>query len=295
VGGGGTLGPVAEPTVGILSPGTMGSAIGAVLRGHGVPVLTSLEGRGEGTRRRAAAAGFVDVGSVEELVRAADVLLSVLSPAAALETGTRVADALRTTGADLLFVECNFVAPRTARAIAEAVTAAGGRFADAGIFGPPPGGPHATPIYTSGPGAAEFAELRAYGLDVRVLPGPVGQASALEMCAGGILKGFQALAAGLLVAARRWEVGPELSSVLEGGAPELLRYLERAAPGLPPRAGRYGGEMPEVVAFLEDLDLPSGAFRAAAELYGSVGGRLAERAPASLERLIDDLDLGGPR
>jgi 3-hydroxyisobutyrate dehydrogenase-like beta-hydroxyacid dehydrogenase len=271
----------------------MGSAIGALLRGRGVPVLTSVEGRSERTRRAAAAAGLVDVGSVEELVGAADVLLSVLSPAVALETGLRVAEALRATGAELLFVECNFVAPRTVGEIAAAVTAAGGRVADAGIFGPPPGGPHPTPIYTSGPGAAEFAGLRAYGLDVRVLPGPVGQASALEMCAGGLLKGFQALAAGLFVAARRWEVGPELSGILEGGAPELLKYLERAAPGLPPRARRYAGEMPEVVAFLDDLGLPSGHFRGAAELYAEMGERLAGRTPRTLDGLVDELDATG--
>jgi len=48
-------------TVGLLSPGAMGSVVGRVLIEHGVTVLTCLEDRGPATRERAREAGIEDV------------------------------------------------------------------------------------------------------------------------------------------------------------------------------------------------------------------------------------------
>ena len=55
------------PTIAVIAPGAMGSAIGARLVGHGARVLTALEGRGAASRARAAAAGMVDAG-LDDLV-----------------------------------------------------------------------------------------------------------------------------------------------------------------------------------------------------------------------------------
>ncbi len=109
-------------TIGLLSPGDMGHSIGAVLHNNGLRVLTCLTGRSERSRALAAEAGIEDVPSLEELVEAADVFLSVLVPAVALETATKVADALRATGADLFYVDCNAIAPRTVREVGEVVS-----------------------------------------------------------------------------------------------------------------------------------------------------------------------------
>ena len=43
------------PTIAVIAPGAMGSAIGARLVEHGARVLTSLDGRGPASRARAAA------------------------------------------------------------------------------------------------------------------------------------------------------------------------------------------------------------------------------------------------
>ena len=55
-------------TVGILSPGDMGSGVGDVLHQHGLRVLTCLAGRGAESRERAAQAGFEDAPDLEALV-----------------------------------------------------------------------------------------------------------------------------------------------------------------------------------------------------------------------------------
>src|SRR5688572_6116555 len=103
--------------VGILSPGEMGAAIGAVLSQGGLDVVTCLEGRSDLTRLRATEAGMRDVASVDAVVASVDLLLSVLVPAEARSLAEQVAFSLERTGARPVFVECNAIAPQTVREI----------------------------------------------------------------------------------------------------------------------------------------------------------------------------------
>ena len=100
-------------TVGVISAGEMGSGFGTVLTQHGLRVLTVLGGRSAATRERAAQAGMVDVGDFDTLVRESEIFLSILPPASAAELAEHIAAAVRRTGADLLYADCNAVAPGT--------------------------------------------------------------------------------------------------------------------------------------------------------------------------------------
>ena len=100
-------------TVGILSTGDMGAAIGSVLREGGLDVATSLAGRSELTTLRAAEAGIRDAGSVDALVEQSDLLLSVLVPSEAVAVAETIAGAFSRTGARPPVVECNAIAPQT--------------------------------------------------------------------------------------------------------------------------------------------------------------------------------------
>src|SRR5258705_6165304 len=71
-------------TVGLLHPGEMGSAVGATLVAGGARVLWSPEGRRPATPTRAAELGLEDGGSLSRVAAAADVILSVTPPHAAL-------------------------------------------------------------------------------------------------------------------------------------------------------------------------------------------------------------------
>lgn len=253
-------------TVGLLSPGDMGHSVGAVLQRNGLQVLTCFEGRSERSRALAAEAGIEDGGSLNEIVDVADVFLSILPPAAARKNATRVATALRATGSDLLYVDCNAIAPSTARDVAAIVTAAGARMADVGIIGAPPRRP-GTRFYVSGPGAAEFAQLRDYGLDVRVLEGDVGQASGLKMCYGALTKGLQALGVELLVAARAMGLEDALRAEQQQSTPDVRAWIENAIPTMPPKAYRWVGEMEEIAITFGDVGLTPKMFEGVADLY----------------------------
>ena len=86
-----------HPTIGIISPGDMRHALGAVLVQHGRRVLTSLQGRSPRTAVLARQAGITDVGDDATLVRETDILLSVLVPAQAHAFAERIAAAMRAT------------------------------------------------------------------------------------------------------------------------------------------------------------------------------------------------------
>ena len=258
---------MATRSVGILSPGDMGHTVGAMLRQHGARILTCLDGRSERTRALAAEAGFQDVPSLEALVGEADMVLCILVPSEALGVAERVADAIRGTRADVLYVDCNAVAPRTARAIGEVIAAAGGRVADGGIIGPPPKKQGTTRFYASGPGAAELAELNDFGLDIRVLDGDVGQASGLKMCYAALTKGVQALGVELLVAARAMGLEAALEAEQAGTMAAVKGFLERSVPGMPPKAYRWVGEMEEIATTFADLGLTPKILLGAADIY----------------------------
>jgi len=88
---------------------------------------------------------------------------------------------------------------------------------DAAIQSPPPRGPGLI-LFASGPHATELEFLRPAGIDLRVLSGPVGQASALDMVVGGASKLFEAAALQVYLGARRWG----LVDVLEDRAARLV-------------------------------------------------------------------------
>jgi 3-hydroxyisobutyrate dehydrogenase-like beta-hydroxyacid dehydrogenase len=260
----------------------MGSGVGTVLRQHGLRVLTCLAGRSQGSRERAARAGFEDVPDLAQLVSTCDVLLSIVPPAVAGAVADQVAAAVTATASDLLYVDCNAIAPGTASSVSRTITDAGARFADAGIIGPPPTRP-GNRIFASGPGSTEFSKLRDFGLDIRVLDGAVGQASGLKMCYAAMTKGVQALGAELLVAARLLGIEDTLlaeqteSADLAG----VRRFVERALPTMPPKAYRWIGEMEEIARCFEDLGLPGRLMLGAADVYTNVrdGGLLSTELP----------------
>lgn len=258
-------------TVGILSPGDMGHAIGAVLHQHQVRVITNLRSRSARTVALAKTAGFSEVPDDETLVREADVLLSILPPDRAHALAERIAAVLRATGAPLLFVDCNAIAPRTVREVERLLTEAGASFVDGGIIGGPPRlGRPGPRLYVSGPRAAELANLQARGLDVRVLGSQVGQASGLKMCYASLTKGLTALATEALVAGRA--LGLQEPLLAEFQALPLFQTIERSVPGMPPKAYRWIGEMEEIARTFADLGLPARMPEGAASLYRFVEG-----------------------
>jgi L-threonate 2-dehydrogenase len=270
----------ARPTIGIISPGDMGHALGAVLVQRSLRVLTTLQGRSARTVALARQAWITDVSDDETLVREADMLLSVLVPAQAYAFAERIAVAMCATGSTPLFADCNAISPRTVRAIERLLREVGAEVVDVGIIGAPPlAGRAETRLYASGPGAQRLALLSEYGLDVRVIGPQVGQASGLKMCYASLTKGLTALATQALTAGEVLGLSETLLGELRESQAELLGWLERQVPRMPPKAYRWVGEMEEIARTFADLGLPPQMLEGAAVFY-----RLVEQTELGTER-----------
>jgi putative dehydrogenase len=260
---------IMAPVVAVIAAGAMGAAVGQRLTDHGVTVLTSLAGRSEATAARAAAAGMSAASDAE--IAAANFVLSVLPPGDALALAQHFVPALSASNVKPIYVECNAVNPATVERIASTIAPTGCAFVDAGIVGPPPktgqgtlAGPR---FYASGDAAPRFAALRLYGLDVRVLDGPPGAASALKMSYAGITKGTQALGAAMLLAAARAGCAAALHEELQFSQPEMLAWLEHFLPAMPAKAYRWIAEMQEIAGFVGDDPAAGELFAGAAHFY----------------------------
>jgi len=261
--------------VAIIAPGEMGSGVGRRLVQHGLTVLTSLAGRSAMSVERATRAGLAD--APDDDLAACDMLLSIVPPKDAVGLAERLRPALERAARKPLYVDCNAVAPGTAQRIAEIVTATGAGFVDAGIIGPPPAdNPRAaTRFYASGDAAAAFAALSAHGLTIRVLDGPVGAASALKMSYAGLTKGFTALGAAMMLGASQAGVGDALRQELSESQPHFLAFLQKAVPGMFPKAYRWIAEMEEIAAFASDAPGGGDMYRGAADLYRHITAGVA--------------------
>lgn len=270
--------------VGLLSPGHMGHVVGRVLIEHGMTVITCLEGRSERTRMLARKSGIEAVPTYGQLVRNAGMILSILVPAEAERAAMTVAQALKDTGEQVVYVDCNAVAPKTAREVGEIVTRAGSLCVDAGIIGPPPTREGVTRFYASGPDTDKFESLNRYGLDVRVIGTEIGQASGLKMTYAALTKGTTAIATELLVAA--WHMGLYKALVKEFRESQAERYasIEQSLPSMPIRARRWVSEMEEIAKTFENLGLTPKIHQGAADIYRFVSETsLADETPETLD------------
>src|SRR5262245_59122806 len=150
---------MADVTAAILHPGEMGAAVGACARAHGGRVVWASEERSPATIERARAAGLTNLGTLEAVLSASDIVLSVCPPHGAVDQARAVAAA----GFRGMYVDANAISPDTTREIGRLVESGGATFVDGGIVGPPPGPEAGARLYLSGKGAERVAELFSGG------------------------------------------------------------------------------------------------------------------------------------
>jgi L-threonate 2-dehydrogenase len=277
-------------TVAVMAQGTMGAGVGKRLNERGAAVRTLLSGRSDASANRAKAAGMQPVADERELLSGADYFLSILPPDQALALANRLAPALQSLPVKPVYVDCNAVSPQTAERIAAVIEPTGASFVDGGIIGGPPregyGGPA---IYASGPEAKRTEALKDWGLDWRIIDGPIGAASGLKMSYAGITKGTTAIAAAMLLGAARFGCAEALIAELSSSQPNMLKRMRGSIPSMYDKAYRWVGEMEEISDFLEANAPSSAMYQGIARLYEFFAAAEAEDAPAD-DNAIKTLD-----
>jgi len=272
-------------SVGLLHPGEMGAAVGAVLAGEH-PVWWASSGRSTTSARRASAAGLTDVGSVEAIRDGCELIISICPPEAALDVARQV------SGFAGVYLDANAIAPATAREVAAQVEAGGGRYLDGGIIGAPPtAGSRGTRLYLSGPDGPKISQLfSGTAVDARVLSDGPTAASALKMCFAAWTKGTIALLLDIRALAETLGESDALLTEWAGSMPDLKDRSLLAAQQAVTKGWRWRAEMEEIAKTFRDAGLPNGFDRAAAEIYGAlIRDEEATSAPSTLDKAIEAL------
>ena len=301
-------------TIGIVSPGAMGSAVGAAYARAGARVLATTVGRSSRTETLAREAGLELLADLDEVVAASELVLSIVPPDRAPAAAEGIAASARRTGATPLVADWNAVSPATALSIEQVAVEAGLQFVDGSISGGPPRVGSTTRIYLSGARAEEIAAAAPPEIDARVIGGEIGLASAVKMCTAAMYKGSSALLAHSLLTAHSHGVLPQVLDDLHGPFPRQIDSAPRSLAISATKAERFVGEMREIAATQASAGLTPALFEAFAEVYMALASSaLGHEAPESigpdlalegvLERLRprdegcgrEDLNLQGPK
>jgi len=285
-------------TVGIVSPGAMGSAVADALARGGARVVATVAGRSERTARLAERAQLELLPDLGAIVATADVVLSIVPPEAAESVAEDLAREARAAGAYPLVVDLNAIAPETSRGLADMLGRAGGTFVDGSISGPPPWKANTTRIYLSGERATEAAALPITGVE-RIVVGPeTGSASAVKMSTASVYKGTSALLAHALLAANENGVLGHVLDDLRSGSPELVANAARRLASAAAKSDRYAAEMREIAHAQSAAGLTPVLFEAIAQVFADLStSELARSAPediaqdVTLTEVLDGLRL----
>jgi 3-hydroxyisobutyrate dehydrogenase len=253
----------------ILGTGKMGGAMARRLSGSGHDL--TLWNR---TRERAEAIGVGQVASTPAgAVRDAEVVISMLTDAAAVRAAYLGKDGAASAAKDQVFVEMSTAGPDVPTEIAQLVERAGAQFIEAPVMGSVPAVESGSVIVLAG-GSAEAIErarpvLEALG-EVHVVGG-LGSAPKLKLVANSMLAGVTALAAELQAA----------GTAAGLKADDVFWALSRFSPGLNARKAGFIDHRYEPVMFalhdaLKDV-------RMAVDLYRKSG------SDTPLTRVTDEL------
>jgi len=254
--------------VGIVHPGAMGVFVAASIAQSGYDMCWASKGRSVDTVKRAEQFQLRDVGALVDLCQHCEVVVSVCPPHAALEMAEQVVKCAYQG----IYLDANAISPHKVQTIGELMRIAGISFVDGGIIGGPDWQNGRTRMYLSGKSAEKLQQLFLGSLlQVDVLDGDVGQASALKMCYAAYTKGTSALLAGIFALAENYQVKNELAARWEEDWPGLYAASQDRIRKSALKAWRFEGEMREISETFAAAGLPEGFHQAASQIFARLG------------------------
>jgi 3-hydroxyisobutyrate dehydrogenase-like beta-hydroxyacid dehydrogenase len=251
-------------------------------------VVTCVASRGPATQARAQEAGIELLPGLDDVVRQAGLVLSLVTPFGAAPLAGDLAAALGRTGARPLFVDGNSIGPGTAGDIAAVIEAAGGIFVDGCIIGAAANLDRAN-FYLSGAQAEQAGAVLQAAVQTHIIGDRAGQASGFKILYAGLTKGMSALGYELLSGAQSLGLTDQLLTKYRSDHAGVAAFFERTLPELPPRATRRSQEMNELAATLEGLGLTAHVAHAAEQVLADIGSRYSGDGKAAWQELMRPL------
>ena len=257
-------------TIGILYPGEMGVSVGKLLSEAGFRVITTVEGRSPRTNRLCCEAGLSAVDSLDEVLRHSDLVISLVSPGAALSVARNVAAHMEGSARTLLYVDANSISPMTVTQISEALRHVPVDFVDASIFVLASQLRQRGILYLSGLRARELAEQFGPFLRVKTVGDAPGQASTLKLIISGMTKGWNGLFVEQMLLAQKMHLLNEALEICDESYPGIMEVIRRLLPTYPQHARRRCEELQEIEATMLTSGLTPRIVRAVREVISAV-------------------------
>ncbi len=258
---------VPAKTVGLLHAGEMGAAVAALLSRRGVRVVSTLGGRGEQTARRCRDAGIEVLPSLDNVVAASDIVISIVPPAAAREVVEEYCRLSHLAPAGALYVDANSIGPELAVELSARIEESGVGFVDAAINGLAKNLATTCTLFLSGPRASEIADIVGDAMKVRLLGERPGRASAMKMLLSGLSKGVCALFVETALTAHRHGMLSDMIAAYNQIYPGVMGIVERMLPTYAQHAGRRADEMRELEQTVHAAGLEPCMLAAAREMH----------------------------
>lgn len=235
-------------------------------------IKTEIEGSmRDGKRADYRADGIRGCEDLREAISTVDIVFSMVT---ADQSHAAAVAAARSGIENSLFLDCNSSAPQTKEASRDVIEAAGGRYMDVAVMSPVHPALHRTRVLASGPHAEEAERvMKQLDMNVSVVEGPVGRASAIKLVRSIAVKGIEAICAEMLAAGRKLGVTDEVLASLDATYPGF-GWAGRGAYALDRmmiHGERRAAEMEEAAKMVSCLNLPAAISEAAARWQALVG------------------------
>ena len=248
---------------------------------------------GDPLHERAGEAGVELVKSPRELCRRAGLIMAVTQGRSALTALRSVHRHLRPGH---VYVDASAAAVKSMEKGAGLIGTRAA-FGDAAILGPVPVEGLRVLILASGPGAAPFRDaLTPYGMNVQVIEGPPGAASALKLIRSVFMKGITGLLLESMEAAERYGIRAALEADIARWIDErpFSQVINRFVGSTAVHAERRMHEMGDVLALLRELKSSTRMTRATCAWVQEVGElglgeRLGGKVPETIAPVIEAL------
>ncbi|MHC4489731.1 MAG: NAD(P)-dependent oxidoreductase [Planctomycetota bacterium] len=203
---------MAAPKIGFIGFGEVGYILSEAMNEAGAEVtvydvLLDDPSRADDIRERIAETGS-EVGTLEEVVKNNDYILSTVITQAAKKVAQTVAPMLKS---GQIYVDLNSTCPSVKVEIGRIIAAAGADFIEGAILGAVGATGVETRIFTAGEKRQEIADLfNRMGMNVQPYSTEIGKASMFKMLRSIFSKGVEVLLLEMLVAAKRADIDKDL-------------------------------------------------------------------------------------
>ena len=211
--------------IGLVGYGEVGKILARALRDQGVAwvgawdVLFRDPSQGAAMKERATQDEVEACSSLAALLGCADIVISAVTAANALEVAGEAAQSVRS---GTFFLDLNSASPMTKAKAAKLIDGAGAHYIEAGVMTSVPPYGIRVPMLLGGMRAGVLAnKLAPLGFDLTVVSEGIGVASAMKLCRSVFIKGLEAIIVESYTLARSHGVERQLLASLAETFPEI--------------------------------------------------------------------------